>query len=162
MATYTTSSYSSSPFYYVLNNENGTSTYTIYDGTYSDFEHRYYSSTDAFEKWKRQLKDDKGAVNRHFIEIQTITHNDFINSLKEKISKYDNDEEKSLRSTSHTCKYCWYMKIRTTPDIDSVENSDCPICGKHIESSFYPNKIICCDDCAEKYHICKYCGAELD
>lgn len=161
MATYTTG-YITTPYFYTFNDNGYTSSSTVYNGTFVDYSNGYYNFTDAFEKWKKQLKDDKESINRHFIKIQTIVHNDFVNSLKEKILKYDNDEEKSLRLTDHTCKYCWYMKTRTTPDSTPVENSDCPICGKHIKPSFYPNKMVCCDDCAEKYHICKYCGAELD
>lgn len=156
--------YTTSPYYYITTYNNGIPTYDYVDymtSSNSTSGYSYYRK-DPFQLYHSSNRKRTGTFDPNHAEAWDLLHKDLIADMKIRLERYNADEEKEERLKNHSCKYCWYVKQKSTFKSPIPNLSQCDICEKKIDSKFKEVESFCCDECAEKYHICQCCGAKLD
>lgn len=98
--------------------------------------------------------DEKYAENR------TDYNKKYVTNLKSKVVLYDDDPNIEERKAKHLCRVCFYMRSNSWAG-QAFTDKNCEGCN--VKMTFATtNTDSFCNTCAEKYGVCKHCGAKMD
>jgi hypothetical protein len=105
------------------------------------------------------MKPVKSKIDRCIIHNASYQSKNYVKKYIELGEKLKTDPDKKNRLDVHECMSCFYI-FHGRVGGSMMTDAECGICGKIMHfSNTCVDKL--CDECANKYQLCKRCGSDI-
>ena len=106
------------------------------------------------------MRSSAKQINRHSIKSDTGHAKEFEESLRHRLSQFDQDAQKPERTKRHWCRSCYYLAGRY--GVTSICERPCGLCGTPVASGNSSTLPCLCVECGTRNGLCCRCGGDIE